>query len=123
MRSERIWIAKSSNNETKETQTRRDHPIAPNTKVPIDTIMGVIFPDRLARYQQDWTHGLYKTGGMQSVSEFASMRLLCHLGGIETPDSLSGQTCRSLGIRAGFGAIELYFLPVVESYLSKLQRR
>ena len=97
--------------------------IAPNTKVPIDTIMGVIFPDRLARYQQDWTHGLYKTGGMQSVSEFASMRLLCHLGGIETPDSLSGQTCRSLGIRAGFGAIELYFLPVVESYLSKLQRR
>ena len=28
MRSERIWIPKSSNDETKETQTRRDYPPA-----------------------------------------------------------------------------------------------
>lgn len=92
-----------------------------NTLVTMDMVLGIIFPNRLGKYQVDWAAGFAAsrvqspTGYSHSPQVYAAMRLAADLAGIATPQSLAGHTAMGLGIMA-FGTAEIVLQLFVEAY-------
>lgn len=87
----------------------------------MDMILGVIFPERLARYQVDWADGFTSRSGC-GPAVYAAMRLTADLTGVVTPNSLVGHTADELGLMS-FGSALVVLTDFVASYISECPNR
>jgi hypothetical protein len=88
-----------------------------DTIVPMDTVLSVIFPDRLCLYQTDWAAGFLSSRAL-GLSEYAAMRLAADLTGVATPQNLVGRTANDLGIMP-FGTASFVLTEFVAAYLQE----
>ena len=91
----------------------------PDVEMSSDTILGVIFPNRLTNYQKDWGSGILRcfSGHKDiNISDYAAMRLAADLTGIVTPPSLVGHIAADLGIEK-YGSASIVLTEFASSYL------
>jgi len=93
----------------------KDFGVTEDTLVTMAMIMGIIFPNRLRRYQRDWVAG-FSSNSIHAPAEYAAMRLAADLTGIETPESLVGHNATDLGIMS-YGSALTPLLEFASAYL------
>jgi hypothetical protein len=86
-----------------------------DTMVAFDLLLGIIFPNRLRRYQRDWGCG-FASPGVHGLPEYAAMRFAADMTGIETPSSLEGYTAHDLGIEK-YGSALIVLTEFAASYM------
>ena len=83
-------------------------------------ILGIILPNRLSKYQEDWKYPILRLAEGQrdlDMTCYVAMRLAADLTGIVTPESLVGHVAADLGIEK-YGMAYLALTSFATSYMN-----